>query len=301
VFGYVLEPARILTHYQAGITAMAGEPAYARIERLLQAGSATGRRVILAEAAPEQDAVVSCQDIPGQPASASISNITGDLLPGVFLVAPTGDLFYLSKDYAWNQPARWLLGDDAANGEYPFSPRITFDYDPSRVINEIQLTQLDSQAVVVPSVSSVEAASQGQYGTISDLATGYLEGDGTQPLNFGPGLPDLANWLACTYAAPSLRLTGVTVDAASYPAAWPFMLGVSPGDTVTTNYRYFSDSPLITLTGRVSQVKRALKYSDQGVSGYVECVIDPAPELSALTADDPVRGLLDGTNNILAW
>ena len=300
IFPRILHPARILTHYQAGISAMAGEPACYRIERLLQAGNATGRRVIQQEPAPDQDFVVSCQDIPGQPASTSIANVTGDLLPGIFYISPRGEMAYLAKYNAWNNPVAWLLGDNAAAGEYAAEDDITFDYDPSRVLNQIQLTQLDDQSVSIPSVTAITEASQVQYGTISDLATGYLQGDANYPLDYGPGLPDLADWLANVYQAPQLRLSQVTVDAASQPAAWPFVLGASAGDMVTVSRRQGSASPLISVTGRITQTDRTLQYDEGGVTGSITCIIDPAPEYGALTADDPVRGLLNG-ENILGW
>ena len=300
IFPRILHPARIVTHYQAGITGMAGEPAYYRIERLLQAGNATGRRVIEQEPSPDQDKVVSCQDITGQPASTSIANVTADLLPGLFFIAPTGDMVYQAKVNSWNQPVQWLLGDDGTAGEYAYENDINFDFDPSRVINEIQLTQLDDQSVTTPSVVAIEDASQEQYGTISDLATGYLQGDINYPLNYGPGLQDLANWLACTYQAPVIRLTKVTVDAASQPSAWPFVLSVSPGDMVTVNRRQFTSTPLISVTGRVTHTERALQYDLSGITGSVTCLIDPAPEEFALACDDTVRGLLNGTD-VLGW
>jgi hypothetical protein len=301
VFGRVLPQARILTHYLAGSTAMQGEPASWRIERLLQAGNCTGRRLIGQEPAPDQDFVVSCQDIPGQPASQSVANITADLLPGMFLIAPTGDMFLLSKASAWDQPVTWTLGEAVDAGEIPYTGGITYDYDPTRIQDQIQLTQLDNQDIIIPSVPAVEAAAQLQYSTISNLSTGYLAGDATVPLNYGPGLYDLANWLANTYNAPSLRLSPVTVDASRYPAAWPFVLGASPGDMVTVNRRPQSyGAPAITVTGRITQVERAFQFAAEGVTGTITCLVDPAPEEHALTLDDPVRGLT-GDGNVLGW
>jgi hypothetical protein len=305
VFPRILPATRIMTHYQAGITAMAGEPCYYRIERLLQAGNATGRRCILQEpggAAPGTfTAVVSCQDIPGQPAASSVMNVTGDTLPGLFLIAPTGDMFFLDKAYAFGQPVRWTLGENAAGGEIPYDGDISFDYDPSRVVNEIELTQLDDQSVTVPTVPAVELASQLQYGTISDLATGYLEGDGNSPLDSGPGLGDYANWLACTYRAPGLRLTQVTVDAASNPGSWPFVLGAASGDMTVVNRRSVgAAAPEISVTGRITQTQRTYTFSGSGTAGSLTCIVDAAPEEDALTCDDPVRGQLTG-GNILGW
>ena len=306
IFPRILPQQRILTHYEAGIAAMAGEAASNRIERLLQAGNATGRRVILqetqtADLASAPDAVVSCQDIPGQPASQSVSNITGATLPSMFTIAPTGDLSWLPKQSAWNQAVKWTLGENVAGGQIPFEGDITFDYDPSRIQNEIQLTQLDDQSDTVPSVAAVETASRAQYGTISNQATGYLQGDATSAYDFGPGLLDEANWLANTYNKPRLRLTKVTVNAATNPASWPFVLGAAAGDMVTaTQTAIGSDGVVISVTGRITQTNRSFQFSTAGVTGSVDCIIDPAPEELALTADDMVRGVLNG-QNVMAW
>jgi hypothetical protein len=301
IYPYLLSENRILTHYLSGIQAMQQESASNRFERLLQIGLAPGRRVIMQEPEPDTNAVVSCQDVSGQPMSAAIDNIAGDLLPGMFLIAPTGDLYYLSKLYSWNQGIKWVLGEDVFSGEYSYLNDITFDYDVSRVINEIQLTQLDNQDVIVPTVTAIETASQNQYGTISDLATGYLYGDNTVPYTYGPGLQDTANWLACAYRAPQLRLTTIKINAASNPGLWEFVLGAAVGDTVTVNRRSLGQASIvIQVTGRITQTTRTFEYSIKGAEASIECVIDPMPEENALTCDDPVRGLLNGTD-IFGW
>lgn len=312
VFSYILHPARILTHYQAGFTAMQQEPAAYRIERLLAFGFATGRRLILQESSPDQTPVVSCQDVPGSPASASVNNLVSDLLPGMFYVAPTGDMVYLSKKAAWNQAIVWTLGENLFAGEDSFMNDITFDYDPSRVINQIELTQLDNQDIVIPSVGSspspggpgvpsVELASQIQYGTLSDITTGYLWGDATVPYTYGAGLYDITNWIANIYANPHLRLVTAKVDASSNPILWSFILGASVGDMITVNRRSLGQgTPVISVTGRITQTHRTFEYNVSGVSAAIDLVIDPAPEEFALTCDDSVRGVLNGTN-VLAW
>jgi len=293
VFAGMLTQQRIQTHYQAGAGAMAGEPAAMRIERLLQAGNALGRRVILQESGNNIDLVVSCQDIAGSPASQAIGNLTQSLLPAMFYIAPTGDMFFQAKQASWNQPARWVLGEDIAAGD------IVFDWDPTRVINEIQLSQLDDQSITVPSVTAAEAASQLAYGTVSYQATGYLQLDSAnQNYSDGPGLMDLANWLAGVYASPRLRLSQVTVDAAAYPGNWPFILGVSPGDMIQVN-RVAQNGVSISVTGRVTQTARKFEYGSS-VSASVSLIIDPAPEADCLQMDSPALGLLNG-ESILGW
>ena len=301
IYGYRLSSQRVYTHWLAGSTGLAGEPSTYRIERLLQAGNATFRRAIVPEVTSPTN-VVSCQDIPGNPVAQSVSNITGDLVPGVFYVAPTGDMVMRPRENSYNQPPLWTLGENVANGEIPYLPDITFDFDPSRVINEIQISQLDNQDIITPSVTAVETASQVLYGTISDQATGYLEGDLLVGPSYGPGLLDLANWLACVYQSPVLRLSAVTVAASAYPAAWPFVLGAAVGDPVQVNRRPLGSPPgtVVSVIGRISQTNRTFSFGTGGVTAQVSCIIDPMPEANILTCDSPTLGLLNG-ENVLSW
>jgi hypothetical protein len=299
----MLSRNRVNTHYQAGMTAMTGDEAGSRIERLMEAGGYLGRRSILQPSAASSfqfaTATSSCQDIAGQPASSSISNISAATTPAAVTIAPTGDVFYLSREWSYNQPVRWALGDDPANGEITYQPDdFLVDYDPQRTVNDIQLTQLDNQDIVIPNIP--ETASQVQYGDNTYWATGYLQGDLTEPSTFGPGLMDLANWIAVTNARPYLRPSQVTVDASANPANWPFVCQVAPGDIVTVTRRPPVSGQAYTFTGRVSQVSRSVLMGAGGTKGSATVTVDPAPEASVLTLDDPVRGLLDGTN-ALAW
>jgi hypothetical protein len=298
VWDRILSQQRINTHWLAGSTALAGEASSGRIERLLQAGQATGRRVILQEAGTNVDAVVSCQDISGSPASQDVANITTSLVPAVFYITPPGEMYHLAKQFAWNQPVVWVLGQDVASGQIPFRGDLVFDWDPTRIVNEIQLTQLDDQSVTVPSVTAEETASQLEYGTISYQQTGYLENDSLSPLNAGPGLTDLADYLATTFAAPRLRLSAITVEASSNPTLWPFVLGVSPGDMITVN-RVAQNDVIVSVTGRVTQTDRTFE-SGMSPTASVSLLIDPAPEGNTLQLDDPVNGLLNGAN-CLGW
>jgi hypothetical protein len=301
----LLHPLRILTHAQAGITAMAGDTAPGRIERLLQAAASLGRRVILQDTGDGITQTASCQDIAGQPAAGSIANIAANTPPGILAVSPPGEIFYLARSYAYNQAARWVLGDNTAGGELPFTlGGFGTDYDPQRVVNDIQLTQLDNLDVVTPSgaAAALEAPSQGQYGDQTYQVTGYLLNDIGEPFTAGPSLLDLANWLAATYATPRTRIAAVVVDAARYPAAWPFVTQAASGDMITLNLRppTAAAGALITVTGRIAQTTRSLKFAQDGVEGSLGVIIDIAPEQDALTCDDAVRGLLNGTD-VLAW
>jgi hypothetical protein len=296
--GRMLAAGRILTHYQAGALAMAGEAASYRVERLLQAAALPGRRAILPDVTTP---VVSCQDIGNEPASTSLTNIAASTVPAILGVRPTGDIIYTARSSAYNDPVMWVLGDNQAAGEIPFLPDYAPDYDPGRVVNDISITQLDDQSVTVPDQAALEAASRLAYGDVTYQPTGYLQNDPLSAITAGPGTQDLADWIAATNAKPQLRAASVTVDASKHPAAWPFVLAAGIGDGITVNIRpATAGGQLVTVTGRITQTTRARQFDQSQVAGSVQVVIDTAPDLNVLTADDPVRGQLTG-GNVLAW
>lgn len=340
VYPVMLAPARVYSHYLSTGFGSANENPENRIERICEYAGLTGRRWLGQQATVyETDQVTSGQDIGGQAAVSSANNIAASTLPAVLYVAPTGDIVYAAKAYQWNQPVRWILGDNTsgtlladeagnplldeagnpllaeAGGEIPFLPaQFATDYDPSKVVADVQLTQLDTQSVTTPAgvmaaatVAAVAAAAGAQYGAQAYQQTAYLARDWSSAYNAGSGLQDLANWLQDVYAKPRNRVQAITVEAAANAAninwqAWQFWAAVCVNDMVTVNLRLptAATSPLISLTARVTQVQRSGQFSQAGTSAKVTCVLDFAPEYAALICDDPVRGLLSGTN-VLAW
>ena len=317
VYAGVSPPIRVLSRYYATAAGMVGESAPDRIERVLEYAMLAGRRWLGQEViADEGDLCTSGQDVGGQASVSSMGNIAQSTLPAMLYVAPTGDIFYLGKYYTWNQPVKWVLGDNVAGGEIPFLvSQFATDYDPTRVTEDIQLTQLDAQTVTVPSgvmssttMAAITAATGRQYGGAPYQQTDYLFNDYNAAYTAGGSLVDLANWLANVYKKPQNRVQSVTVEAAANAAnlcsqqAWAFFAGASPGDMVQVNARppTATVSPLISLIARVTQVNRSSQFSLGGTSAKVACTLDFAPEYNCLTCDDPVRGLLNGVN-LLGW
>jgi hypothetical protein len=73
------------------------------------------------------------------------------------------------------------------------------------------------------------------------------------------------------------------------------------GDMVTVNLRPPTAAvQLVAITARVTQTSRSVQFSQETTTGSVTCVLDYAPEENSLICDDPVRGLLNGTN-VIGW
>jgi len=311
VYAGVSPQVRVISRMSAALDGLAGEAACDRVERALEYAGLTGRRWLGQQSVTYMgDLLASGQDIGGQAAVSSISNVAQSTLPAILYVAPTGDVVYRSKLYVWNEPVRWVLGDNTAAGEIPFSPgTVATDYDPTRVTADVQLTQLDSQSVTVPAgvmsattMTAVAAAAGRQYGGQPYQQTGYLDFDWSSQYAAGGSLQDLANWVQAVYRKPANRVAQVTVDAARHPAAWPFWAGASVGDMVAVNVRLPTavTSPLISLTARITQTDRSSQFSQDGTAATITATLDFAPEYNALTCDDATRGLLNGTN-VMPW
>ena len=308
IYPYEAQFLRITTWYYMGAFAFGatqdGESDDKRINRLLgYAGVPAPRCVLdgnLDGFSPDTTQVVSVQDIGGQPAATSLTNLAASTIPSQLYVAPNGDIVYRQKTYTYNQPVMWVLGDDVAAGEIPMETDYAPDYDPARVVNDITITQLDDQSVTVPDIPQTEQLSIAQYGDQTYQVTGYVQNDLLSAPPIPAGIPDLANWIAEAGAKPSLRVAQVTVNAASKPYAWPFVLQASSGDMITVNIRPpTSGGQLVSITGRINQTQRTFTFGAQ-TTAALQCLIDIAPEAQALTCDSATLGLLNGTD-IFGW
>jgi hypothetical protein len=311
VYPGVSPQIRVISRFTAASDGMQAEAACDRIERILEYGGLTARRWLGQQVIPEEgDLVTSGQDIGGQASVSSMNNIAASTLPAILYVAPSGDVVYRSKFYVWNEPVKWVLGDNTAGGEIPFLiEQSATDYDPTRVTADVQLTQLDTQSITLPNgvmssttMAAVAATAAGQYGGQPYQQTGYLTADWSSAYTAGGSLQDLANWVQAVYCKPQNRFQTVTVDAASHPAAWPFWAAAAVGDMATVNVRLptAAVSPLWSLNARITQTDRSSQFSQDGASAKITVTLDFAPEYQALICDDPVRGLLNGSN-LLSW
>ena len=328
VFPYLVPEIRVTSWYFAAAYGLAvpnlGEYDNNRAERLLSYSGLINNRMITQGGQAtnysgsnwgDWTPVVSGQDLGGNPASTGVTNLAGSVIPGLMYVSPNGDIVYMQKSYTYNQPVKWVLGDDLPAGEIPITSDYAPDYDPARVVNDIQLTQLDDQSVSIPGNVALEFASRLAYGYQSYTQTGYLQSDpfddgynsadpdynGAVVLINNAGEQDLANWIAQTFWRPHLRVAGVTVDSSAHPAAWVFVSSVAVGDIVTVNTRMpTAGGQLVSITGRVTQTQRTLQFTTQAVKGAVTLVLDSAPEMFALQVGSSVYGLLNQVN-VLAW
>jgi hypothetical protein len=181
-------------------------------------------------------------------------------------------------------------------GEYSYLPDIAFDYDPSQVYNDIQLTQLAApqavngaavSVVVTPASTAAVATSIEQYGDQTLQETVYLADPGA--------VGDLANWIFWNSSYPLLRISQLTLDPGSNPALWPVVLSLEVGQVYQVNRRLMGTQIIISGLFQLMSVA----HSTAGRTWTVKITLVTYPG-QVLTADDPVRGQLSGLYS-LGW
>ncbi len=118
----------------------------------------------------------------------------------------------------------WTPGGD----EVPYLEGISFDYDPTQVFNDVQVTRVGGVVAKGGTIAAI-AASQLSYGKRSLTRTINVQSDlETQ---------DAANWLFSAHQQPSQRLAQLVINPAANPVLWPAALGAAIGDRATVRRR----------------------------------------------------------------
>ena len=292
LFPAILPDTRIVTHFWASLAALFDiDTADQRIDRLMLESGCGYPRVI----GRSPDTLQGATDQQGQQLAQNITNIT-ESDGGLLYVDGPGYLFYLSRSNGYNLPITAVLGENTSAGEIPYLDDIGFDDDPSQVYNDITLTQLsapqvvggaDVSAVVTP-VSSVPVdASIVQFGDQTLQQTSYL---------WNPAvIQDQANWIFWTNGTPAVRVSQLTLDPGSNPSLWPVALGTEVGQVYVVNRRLGGTQLVVTGTFQLMSVS----HSVQGRTWRTKLTFVAYPG-NVLTADDSVRGQLNGSNR-LGW
>lgn len=251
-----------------------GDSASQRMERLLGYANATypGRCVDAADTLPVQAAT----DIGGEACAQNLTNIA-ESDGGLMFVDSQGNFTYWSKSHLASQYSSpmWTLGPAASGAAViPYDHQIKWTADPQRIWNFITVTPFSPDGatlpVIVPTNASGVLASQAQYGTQPLPVTSYLQS--------ASEMQSQANYLFSNFGQLQIRVENLKVDAATYPAAWPFVLGVSVGDVVAVqNWQIGAGGT--TGTFRVSSIKRRIIFGGQtgDVAGEVTLQADYEP------------------------
>ncbi len=144
---------------------------------------------------------------------------------GQAFVDETGTITFQSRSRRFlNTTAKWSMGEQ----ESQYEPDIAYDYDPTLIFNDPEVTR-SGGSTVVGGTLAVRQASWKRYGKRSYTITVNLATDlETQ---------DRANWIFYTHKDPKQRLSTLTLKPSANPALWPVCLGLQISDRATVKRR----------------------------------------------------------------
>jgi len=233
VYPYLLPVQRILSHYVTGFSGQQNCDASQRIAQILSWANLGVPRAgqVLFSGASDGVTQGPAYGLEGASAASGVNQV---VLNHVALAAgaPSGALVYWHRWALYNQAPVATFGDDlvAADGEVPYLPGLTWDYDNTYLSNIVQVTQQVGPNTTV-TVTAADFASQHAYFTRSALQ---------QTISTMSDLDAYgqANFQIAKYSQPQLRVSGVTVDAASNAAvAFPVLLALQQGQAATVTRR----------------------------------------------------------------
>jgi len=174
---------------------------------------------------------------------------------GMLYVDSQNNLVYWQRPHLaaqYSSPV-WALGTDA--GKIPYCRELDWPTDPQRIINDITVQPLSPTGAALPeytptNVSAVQS-SQSLYGAQPSQITSWLQDTSK--------MQSQANWLQTNWSVPRRRVENVKIDAASHPAAWPLVLGISCGDVVTCQDWMIGGGGSV-YTYRVTELRRHIEF-----------------------------------------
>lgn len=250
-----------------------GDTVAQRLERILSYGAvgvgASPQRCI----DPSALAVQAATDLGGQQVGQNLQNVA-DSDSGLLFVDNLGNLTYWQKTHLAAQSASpaWTLTPNAPPSPgasataIPYNRDFRWSSDPHRIWNSITITPFSPDGanlpLVIPSSTAAVVLSQQKYGAQPLQITSYLQST--------TEMASQADWLLANFGQLQIRVESASIDAASYPAAWPYLLGVNVGDVITVQ-NWTVDNTGVTGIFRVSSVHRDIQFAGQ--NGEVEALI----------------------------
>jgi hypothetical protein len=263
IYPKLLSQGRITAHYTTGAGAAgAGENNIERFTRIMTySGTSVARAGDLGSPSP----LISPADaLDGQ---SVVDNIAAIMVTegGNSYAAGDGTIFYQSRQGMFNQPSDWTFGDNPDNGEIPYEPSQSFDFDVTYLYN--QVTALRQASISkVPTITSqgVTSTTFTNFGaqvtaTDAESVAQYMPRNSLQQTVLAMSdqdAHDRANWSLNKYRQPVYRLPSIVISPAGTQEAWAVALGVEQGDVVTI-IRRPRGAPAYFVTGVVQRIEHS--------------------------------------------
>jgi hypothetical protein len=205
-------------------------------------------------------------DIAGQDALTALSQVVTTENGQHFVDAGGTIRFQDRSRRAKAATPTFVFGENIAAGELPYDT-VSFDFDPTHIGNDIQVTQNSTGTVF----RAFDAASQAAYGIRTVTRT-------TQAGN-GLEVADAAHNLLGRYAKARMRISSLTLNPGANPALWPVCLALELGTRIRVNRRP-PGAPVITFDGFVESINWN---ADDGAHATVDLQVSPADGWTAWT------------------
>lgn len=226
-FPAVLGNGDISTLYHAWKDAFAGESTDARYNRILSYAGYVGIRDVRTGSTRSMGPA----NLGGQDALSALQAVV-DTEGGHHYVSAYGTVCFRSRADRYNVATPvYTFGENAAGGEWPYE-LIEFDYDPTHLANDVQVTQESSGQVF----RATDAASQ--------LA--YFPRTMTRTVNSSDPLEvqSASDYLLSRYKDPKNRISSLVLHPGAMPSLWPVALSLELGMRVRVIRRPLGRPPI---------------------------------------------------------
>lgn len=214
-----LSAARVLAHYTSGKTAFSGEDTGARVSRVLgYAGWPVALTDVTSGFSFEGPAIIE-----GTSILEVLQNAASDEL-GTLWVSGAGKVTFRGRQVrAATLTSSVTFGENSAGGEIPYLEDVHFDYDPTLVYDQVQVSRDTGATVFVQAATSVLP-----YHKTLTKSVG---------LSTDAEASDEANWLVAALSTPKLRVAALSIQPSANTALWPVALGTEINTRVTVKRR----------------------------------------------------------------
>ena len=287
IYPYQLPLQRIVSHYVTGVSGQQGVDATTRIAQVLAwtaLGIPRGGQVTFnGVPAPVQQG--PAYSLSGANVSDALNQAAANE-QGLLFTSPDGTLQFMHRWALFNQAPSAVFGDSESLGEIPYLPGQAFDYDNTYLYNIDQVTQTQGPTTGIV-VTSTNTASAAAYFNRSILQIGIQTTSNLDAY-------DLANQSLATYSQPSLRLRGLTVDAAANPlVAFPGVLALQQGNAATVNRRPVGGAPI-----SANVIVQKVSHNIGPALWQTSYEMSPYPPLNAVLQLDAPGFDVIGTNSL---
>jgi hypothetical protein len=215
-FPAIFTGSDITAVYQAWKASFAGESSDTRYQRILTWAGFAGPINVQ----PGMTTSMGPANVAGQDALSALQAVI-DTENGAHYVDKSGAVTFKARSNRYNAiKPTYILGENASAGEIPYED-IQLDYDPTRLANQVTVTQASTNQVF----SAQDATSITNY--FPRQLTRTVNSANTQECQ------DAANYLLSRYKTPAVRVSSLVLHPSANPSVlWPVCLSLELGTRI---------------------------------------------------------------------